>query len=127
MFVDSRTCHAAEVGSEIEPVRIAELLQGLLGFCGYCQDFSIFALTKGLDRLRMLVRHDHQVAAVVGIEIQDDKTVLRSVHNVVPSVLPFPGNAAKKAFPALARVLKRLDIGGSPGGKEALHKHIGKE
>ena len=122
MVIDACAGNAAEVGTKIETVGFVQPAKGLLGPCREGENLGLFFVPQFFNRIRVFIRDDHHMAAVVRIQIHDNKGMSSPINDEILRIPPLPGHPAEQAFSGFFRVFERLYVGRSPGGEETLHK-----
>ena len=117
MLVDTCTGNTAEIPSKVESLGMANLLQSFFHPGRQNHDLLILSYTQTLESARVLVRHNHYMTTVVGIEIHDCVAVLGADEDEVFLVIFLLGYSAEKASGRL-RPRERGNVFGSPRGKK---------
>lgn len=118
MIRDAGSGYAAQIGAEIESVRVAERFQRGDAPGKDREALRLLIPRQLLDLRGVAVRDDHHVAAIIGKAVQHHKAVLATPDDQVLGILAGTCNAAEEAGFTLRRALERLDICRPPRGVE---------
>ncbi len=124
VLIDSRAGHPPDVRAKIESLGLTHRSQDFRHLGRRAHHVFIIGAGKSIEVGGVRVWNDHQVAAIVGILVHNDKTAFLANDDEVFVIIAFPGHAAEKAIVLFFLVFEGFDVLGPPGGEESFHRSV---
>jgi hypothetical protein len=114
------SCHLADIGADVEPLRTVHLAQEADAVRHQFHHLGARQPVQVFERGLVGIRHHHEVSARVGEAVQDDESMVAAGDDQVAGPIGLFGEFAKDA----AVVAVRFDVLHAPGGEDAFHVRI---